>query len=72
MQKKLALKCLLSVYKLDFIMLQETMFKGHKDLSILLPLLQNSHFNVADTGGLSGGLLSRWNPSFNPCFVVYN
>jgi exonuclease III len=58
----LSLKQLLEMVKPDILFIQETMVSEHKVRRFLQKLLPLWKFCGVDSNGLSGGMLSTWNP----------
>jgi hypothetical protein len=58
----LYLKQLLEMVKPDILFIQETMVSEHKASEIFAKLLPLWKFCEVDSNGLSGGMLSTWNP----------
>jgi exonuclease III len=58
----LALKQFLELVKPDILFIQETMVSELKAREIFAKLLPMWKFCGVDSNGLSGGLLSAWNP----------
>ena len=71
--KSLALRRLFDLVKPDLVMIQETMVPGVRAREVFSNFFPNWNFYVVDSKGLSGGLLSAWNPKkanlnvFNSC-----
>jgi exonuclease III len=60
--KYLALKRLLELVKPDVMLIQETMVGVEKARDLFVKLLPHWFFCGVDSTGLSGGMLSTWNP----------
>jgi hypothetical protein len=60
--KTLALKILFDMVKLDLVMIEETMVVGVKVREVFSNFFPTWNFCAVDSKGLSGGLLSSWNP----------
>ena len=60
--KFISLKSLLDLVKLDIFLVQETMVCGNKARKVFSKLLPLWKFCAVDSNGLSGSLLSAWNP----------
>jgi exonuclease III len=60
--KKLALKRFLDKVKPDVLFIQETMVSEVKARELFVNYLPSWYMCGVDSSGLSGGLLSAWNP----------
>jgi exonuclease III len=67
--KFLALKRFLDSEKPDVLLIQETMVCEEKARELFVKLLPNWYFCGVDSTGLSGGLLTAWNPRKADCYA---
>ena len=65
--KSLNLRALFKTLNPDFILLQETMCSASPALFAFSKLLPSWEFCAISAHGLSGGLLSTWNPTKANC-----
>jgi hypothetical protein len=52
------------IYKLDIVMIHETMCIGQRALDFFSSFLKDWSFSTVDVVGQSRGLITRWNPHF--------
>ena len=61
-QKLLALRRVCENVRPDILLIQETMVSSDKAIDVFSKVLGNWYMSAVDATGLSGGLLSAWNP----------
>ena len=69
-QKLLALRRVFENVRPDILLIQETMVSSEKAIEFFSKVVGSWYMSAVDATGLSGGLLSAWNPN-KANFEVY-